>query len=60
MPKYSYTCNHCDHGFEEWQSIKDTSYPPCPKCGKESKRIIAGGWKIYRNEKFFNPKQRMS
>lgn len=60
MLKYNYKCNHCEHEFVEWQSITDVSYPSCPKCGKDSKRIISGGWKIYRNEKFFNPKQRMN
>lgn len=59
MPKYSYKCNHCTHEFTEWQSITDLSYPNCPICGKDSKRIVSGGFKIQRKEPYFTAKDRM-
>lgn len=42
MPTYRYNCEKCGD-FEEWQSINDKEYPPCPDCGgtKVAKVFIA-------------------
>lgn len=40
MPIYEYECE--EHGvFEELNSISSEPFTKCPKCGKESKRIMS-------------------
>ena len=43
MPTYDYECQNCGHLFEYFQSINDEALKECPVCGKEVKRLIAGG-----------------
>ena len=41
MPMYEYTCDSCNHNFEEYLSIDNRENPtkePCPECGKENVR----------------------
>ncbi|MBL8027664.1 MAG: hypothetical protein JNL74_14680 [Fibrobacteres bacterium] len=40
---YDFQCTSCKNVFEKEKSIKDDSNENCPKCGKESLRIISGG-----------------
>jgi putative FmdB family regulatory protein len=40
---YDFQCTVCKNEFEKEKSIKDDSNESCPKCGKESLRIISGG-----------------
>lgn len=57
MPTYDFLCTNpeCKHEFEEFQSMSDP-FPPCPKCGAETKRQISfsGGVKVelYGDELF--------
>ncbi|HJK96366.1 MAG TPA: zinc ribbon domain-containing protein [Polyangiaceae bacterium LLY-WYZ-14_1] len=41
MPTYAYHCGACDREFERAHRMSDPK-PPCPKCGGEVKRLIAG------------------
>jgi putative FmdB family regulatory protein len=34
MPTYDYSCDACDHTWEEFQSIKADPTKKCPSCGK--------------------------
>ncbi len=43
MPTYEYRCNHCEHEFEVFQSIKAGPLKKCPECGKSVKRLISRG-----------------
>jgi putative FmdB family regulatory protein len=43
MPTYQYMCPHCNHEFEEFQSITEQPISKCPKCSKEPRRLITGG-----------------
>lgn len=43
MPTYGYECKSCKYTFDAVQSMKDEALKICPKCGKEIRRVIAGG-----------------
>ncbi|MBN1212396.1 MAG: zinc ribbon domain-containing protein [candidate division Zixibacteria bacterium] len=43
MPTYQYRCPHCHFEFEEFQHITDEPISVCPKCKKDTHRIISGG-----------------
>jgi len=43
MPTYQYRCPHCHYEFEEFQHIIDETITVCPKCKKDTHRIISGG-----------------
>lgn len=44
MPTYEYECSHCEHGFEELQSMLDKKLKKCPECGKNTlHRLIGSG-----------------
>jgi putative FmdB family regulatory protein len=43
MPTYQYRCPHCHYEFEEFQHITDDPITVCPKCKKDTHRIISGG-----------------
>lgn len=44
MPTYDYTCDACDHNWEEFQSIKANPTKKCPSCGKsKARRLISPG-----------------
>lgn len=42
MPTYEYTCDACEHSFEEFQSMKDEPLTKCPECGKKKLRRLFG------------------
>jgi len=55
MPVYEYKCPNCQHIFEEWLKISETTESaPCPKCGSQARHIISntafvlkgGGWYV--------------
>lgn len=49
MPIYDYECKECKHRFEEFFPLEDwDSKPDCPKCGKESRKILTA--QIQRDE----------
>jgi len=44
MPTYGYACGHCEHEFDEFQSITANPRRKCPECGKLAlKRLIGTG-----------------
>ena len=44
MPTYSYVCDACEHGFEEFHSMSQDALKKCPNCGKlKWRRLIGGG-----------------
>ena len=43
MPTYQYRCPHCQYEFEEFQHITDKPITTCPRCKKNTHRIISGG-----------------
>lgn len=55
MPTYDYTCDACDHTWEEFQSIKAAATQKCPSCGKKKARrlISAGGGFLFKGSGFY-------
>ncbi|MBN1688366.1 MAG: zinc ribbon domain-containing protein [Candidatus Omnitrophica bacterium] len=44
MPTYEYICDHCEHEFELFQSMKDKPVKKCPSCGNlKARRLIGRG-----------------
>jgi putative FmdB family regulatory protein len=43
MPTYQYRCPHCQYEFEEFQHITDEPISVCPRCKKDTHRLISGG-----------------
>jgi len=41
MPIYEYSCEDCQHVFEEWQKDFTDKEMTCPVCGGRSKRMIS-------------------
>ncbi len=41
MPIYEYSCEDCQHIFEEWQKDFTDKEMTCPICGGRSKRMIS-------------------
>ncbi len=42
MPTYQYTCDACDHEFEELQAFSDAPLTKCPQCKKKKLRRLFG------------------
>lgn len=40
---YDFRCHACGFQFEKEKRMTDPSNEACPKCGKESFRVITGG-----------------
>jgi putative FmdB family regulatory protein len=40
---YDFKCPSCGNLFEKEKSIRDSSNEKCPRCGRESLRVITGG-----------------
>jgi len=44
MAIYEYSCENCNHNWEEEQKMSDPKISICPQCKKETaKRLISGG-----------------
>ena len=41
MPIYEYSCEDCQHVFEEWQKDFTDKEMVCPVCGGQAKRMIS-------------------
>jgi putative FmdB family regulatory protein len=41
MPIYEYSCEDCQHLFEEWQKDFTDRGMTCPVCGGQAKRMIS-------------------
>lgn len=41
MPIYEYSCDDCQHLFEEWQKDFTDKEMTCPVCGGRAKRMIS-------------------
>ncbi len=55
MPTYDYRCDHCNHEFEQFQSISASPLRKCPECGKmKLKRLIGtGAGVIFKGSGFY-------
>jgi putative FmdB family regulatory protein len=43
LPTYQYKCPSCGYEFEELQSMSEDPIKTCPKCKKDTRRIISAG-----------------
>jgi putative FmdB family regulatory protein len=43
MPTYEFLCSACKEKFELFLPMSSRLVQPCPKCGRQSKRLISGG-----------------
>ncbi|WP_430868412.1 FmdB family zinc ribbon protein [Demequina aurantiaca] len=56
MPTYTYSCNACQHRFDEVQSIHDDALATCPECGGSLRKVFGSvgvafkGSGFYRND----------
>lgn len=41
MPIYEFKCDDCAEVFEELVGLNDETPPQCPKCGKESRKLLS-------------------
>ena len=55
MPTYDYTCDACQHHWEEFHSMSAEPVKKCPTCGKKKARrlIGAGGGLIFKGTGFY-------
>ncbi len=55
MPTYGYICDHCEHEFEVFQSIKASALRKCPECGKLklNRKIGTGGAVLFKGGGFW-------
>jgi putative FmdB family regulatory protein len=55
MPTYQYECDHCQHSFEELQSMRDEKLKQCPVCGEFSlhRLIGTGAGLIFKGTGFY-------
>lgn len=55
MPTYDYVCRHCEHTFEQFQSITAGPLRKCPACGRmKLKRLIGpGAGVIFKGSGFY-------
>lgn len=55
MPTYDYTCDACQHAWEEFQSIKAEPIKKCPTCKKNKARrlISAGAGILFKGSGFY-------
>jgi putative FmdB family regulatory protein len=55
MPTYDYECQACGHGWELFQSMKDSPVKSCPKCKKrKAKRLMGlGAGLIFKGTGFY-------
>jgi len=43
MPNYDYECTVCKYRYELFQMMSEKPKKKCPKCGKNTQRLIGGG-----------------
>ena len=58
MPIYDYTCEACQHFFEESLSISNMNKPtkePCPECGKIQVKKTLGGFPSVASDSTLTP-----
>ncbi|HTN04299.1 FmdB family zinc ribbon protein [Planctellipticum variicoloris] len=55
MPTYDYTCDACQHGWEEFQPMSAEATKKCPACGKKKARrlIGAGAGLLFKGSGFY-------
>lgn len=55
MPTYDYVCRHCEHTFEQFQSMTAAPLRKCPACGRmQLKRLIGtGAGVIFKGSGFY-------
>jgi putative FmdB family regulatory protein len=55
MPTYDYICDHCQHEFEAFESIKADPQTVCPKCSeaKLRRKIGAGAAILFKGSCFY-------
>ena len=55
MPTYDYICDHCQHEFEAFESIKADPQTVCPTCGKPAlrRKIGAGAAILFKGSGFY-------
>ena len=55
MPTYDYECQACGHGWELFQSMKDSPVKSCPECKKrKAKRLMGlGAGLIFKGTGFY-------
>jgi len=55
MPTYDYICDHCQHEFEAFESIKADPQTVCPECSeaKLRRKIGAGAAILFKGSGFY-------
>jgi putative FmdB family regulatory protein len=53
MPLYEYACDPCTHRIEELRRVSDIALPPCPRCGREMRRLIGAPALSFKGSGFY-------
>jgi putative FmdB family regulatory protein len=55
MPTYDYSCDACQHKFEQFESISAEPQKKCPKCSKRKLRRLfgAGAGVVFKGSGFY-------
>ena len=54
MPTYDYRCRKCQHLFELFHSIKDSTAKRCPRCRGKAERVpTAGAGILFKGSGFY-------
>ena len=55
MPTYDYSCDACNHSFEQFESITAEPQTKCPKCKKKKLRRLfgAGAGVVFKGSGFY-------
>lgn len=58
VPKYSYACKDCGHGFDIKQSFHDDPLTDCPECGGKLRKVFGNVGVVFKGSGFYRTDSR--
>ena len=58
MPTYQYSCTHCGHFFEQFQSFSDDSLTVCPQCEGQLRKVFNAVGVVFKGSGFYRTDSR--
>ena len=53
MPTYQYSCTHCGHFFEVFQSFNEDSLTVCPECEGQLRKVFNAVGVVFKGSGFY-------